>query len=83
MLPREMNGVVDPSLRVYGTTNIRVIDLSIIPLHIAAHTQGQHNLPECFQTSLLINLIAIVYAIAEQAADILKSEILSSQSEKI
>lgn len=39
MLPRELNGVVDSNLRVYGTKNIRVIDLSIAPLQVAAHTQ--------------------------------------------
>ncbi|KZS98842.1 GMC oxidoreductase [Sistotremastrum niveocremeum HHB9708] len=38
MLPKEKNGVVDPTLKVYGTKNIRVVDLSIVPLHIAAHT---------------------------------------------
>lgn len=41
MLPRELDGVVDPNLRVYGTKNIRVVDLSVVPLHIAAHTQGE------------------------------------------
>ncbi|KAJ7722931.1 GMC oxidoreductase [Mycena metata] len=40
MLPREKQGVVDPELRVYGTRNLRVVDISIIPIHIAAHTQG-------------------------------------------
>ncbi|EEB98134.1 hypothetical protein MPER_02412, partial [Moniliophthora perniciosa FA553] len=25
---------------VYNTTNIRVVDVSIIPLHIGAHTQA-------------------------------------------
>ncbi|KAJ7615326.1 GMC oxidoreductase [Roridomyces roridus] len=40
MLPKDKNGVVDPDLKVYGTTNLRVVDLSIIPLHIAAHTQA-------------------------------------------
>ncbi|KAF9528787.1 GMC oxidoreductase [Crepidotus variabilis] len=39
MLPREKQGVVDPQLKVYGTSNVRVVDISIIPLHIAAHTQ--------------------------------------------
>ncbi|KAI1328988.1 hypothetical protein F5Y16DRAFT_409507 [Xylariaceae sp. FL0255] len=32
MLPREMGGVVDPQLRVYGTANLHVCDASIIPL---------------------------------------------------
>ncbi|KAF8123488.1 alcohol oxidase [Boletus edulis] len=56
MLPLEDDGVVDPTLRVYGTTNLRVVDLSIVPLHVGSHTQ------------------TIVYAIAEQAADIIKAE---------
>ncbi|EGG12590.1 uncharacterized protein MELLADRAFT_100998 [Melampsora larici-populina 98AG31] len=39
MLPRELGGVVDPDLRVYGTHNLRVIDASIFPVHIATHPQ--------------------------------------------
>lgn len=42
MLPRSKNGVVDPSLKVYGTTNVRVVDLSIVPLHFSAHSQGMY-----------------------------------------
>ncbi|KIP10402.1 hypothetical protein PHLGIDRAFT_240841 [Phlebiopsis gigantea 11061_1 CR5-6] len=40
MLPRDKGGVVDPTLKVYGTTNLRVVDLSIVPLHFAAHPQA-------------------------------------------
>ncbi|KDQ20144.1 hypothetical protein BOTBODRAFT_27554 [Botryobasidium botryosum FD-172 SS1] len=57
MLPREKGGVVDPQLKVYGTSNVRVVDLSVLPLHVMAHTQ------------------AVVYSIAEQAADIIKGVI--------
>ncbi|CCM01756.1 uncharacterized protein FIBRA_03822 [Fibroporia radiculosa] len=60
MLPRESGGVVDPELKVYGTNNIRVVDLSIVPLHFAAHPQ------------------ATVYAIAEKAATIIKTNYVAS-----
>ncbi|KAF9265669.1 alcohol oxidase [Marasmius fiardii PR-910] len=40
MLPSQHGGVVDNKLKVYKTKNIRVADLSIVPLHIGAHTQA-------------------------------------------
>ncbi|KAF9558401.1 alcohol oxidase [Agrocybe pediades] len=40
MLPREDGGVVDTKLKVYGTTNLRVADVSIIPLQFGAHLQA-------------------------------------------
>jgi len=40
MLPRDIGGVVDTQLKVYGTSNIRVADLSVIPIHFAAHPVG-------------------------------------------
>ncbi|ORY64903.1 GMC oxidoreductase [Pseudomassariella vexata] len=40
MLPRSKGGVVDPSLRVYGTQNLRVVDAGVMPLIPAAHIQA-------------------------------------------
>lgn len=37
LMPRELGGVVDPTLRVYGTRNVRVVDASIIPLEHNGH----------------------------------------------
>ena len=34
MMPKEKGGVVDTQLKVYGTSNVRVIDASIFPLHV-------------------------------------------------
>ena len=55
-LPRGQGGVVNPRLKVYGTNNVRVVDASIAPLHVAAHIQ------------------ALVYGIAEAAADLIKAD---------
>lgn len=40
MLPRELGGVVDSSLRVYGVRGLRVVDASILPMPPAAHLQA-------------------------------------------
>lgn len=41
MLPRELGGVVDPTtLKVYGTTNLRIVDASVMPLTLATHPQS-------------------------------------------
>jgi choline dehydrogenase len=34
MLPREKGGVVDNQCKVYGTSNVRVVDASIFPTHV-------------------------------------------------
>ena len=56
MLPRGKGGVVDSQLKVYGTSNVRVADASIFPLHV----QG--------------NIVSLVYAVAEKAADLIKGK---------
>ena len=40
MVYDDRTGVVDSSLRVYGTRNLRVVDASIIPLELAMHIQA-------------------------------------------
>ncbi|GAW11276.1 hypothetical protein ANO14919_006190 [Xylariales sp. No.14919] len=37
MMSRELGGVVDSKLRVYGTKNVRVVDGSILPLQFSGH----------------------------------------------
>jgi len=40
MQPRQYGGVVSPSLKVYGTANVRVVDVSVVPIHVSSHTQS-------------------------------------------
>ncbi|KAJ1304689.1 hypothetical protein OPQ81_005828 [Rhizoctonia solani] len=40
MLPREDGGVVDSQLKVYGTANLRIVDASVIPIHLSCHIQS-------------------------------------------
>lgn len=40
MMPKEVGGVVDTSLKVYGTANVRVVDASVLPMQVCGHLQS-------------------------------------------
>ena len=40
MLPLDLGGVVDSKLEAYGTSNVRVVDISVIPVELTGHTTG-------------------------------------------
>ena len=56
MGPKQRGGVVDETLKVHGTSNLRVVDASVFPLQVRG------------------NLASLVYAVAERAADLIKSD---------
>ena len=37
MLPKNKGGVVDKTMKVYGTSNLRVIDASVVPYVVSSH----------------------------------------------
>ena len=36
-MPKELGGVVDNRLKVYGTSNVRVVDASVLPFQVSGH----------------------------------------------
>ncbi|KAJ5165850.1 hypothetical protein N7492_006146 [Penicillium capsulatum] len=40
MMPKELGGVVDTSLKVYGTSNVRIVDASVLPMQVCGHLQS-------------------------------------------
>jgi len=39
MLPQNQGGVVDSKLKIYGLSNVRVVDASVFPIQFATHLQ--------------------------------------------
>lgn len=37
MMPKQVGGVVDSKLKVYGTSNVRVVDAGILPMQVCGH----------------------------------------------
>jgi choline dehydrogenase len=37
MMSRDLGGVVDPELKVYGTANVRIMDASVLPTYFSGH----------------------------------------------
>lgn len=37
MMSRQLGGVVNKELKVYGANNVRVVDASILPLQMSGH----------------------------------------------
>ncbi|KAI1775350.1 GMC oxidoreductase [Hypoxylon cercidicola] len=81
MLPLEHGGVVDPSLRVYGTRNLRVVDAGVIPLIPGAHIQAavyavaekvRHLLYHSSRSGMF--MMKVLITARKQAADIIKAE---------
>lgn len=36
-MSRHLGGVVDQVLKVYGASNVRVVDASVLPIHTSGH----------------------------------------------
>ncbi|KAK9415566.1 putative Glucose oxidase [Seiridium unicorne] len=40
MIPQELGGVVSPTLQVFGTRSLRIVDAGILPFQITSHTMS-------------------------------------------
>lgn len=73
MKPREIDGVLDSRLRVYGTTGLRVVDASSFPslppgLSVVRRSVEMLNDPSAGHPQ------STVYALAEKASDQIKED---------
>ena len=76
MMKREWGGVVDDRLKVYGSTNLRIVDASIQPLIPATHLQATvYAVAEKVSVKLNARCWGVFkQANTKQAADIIKAD---------
>jgi choline dehydrogenase-like flavoprotein len=60
MMPRELGGVVNEELKVYGVQGLRVVDASVMPTLVGANTcQTVYAIAEKVRYKLLIELLIL------------------------
>ena len=77
MKPREEGGVVDKRLNVYGTTNLKCVDLSICPDNLGTNTYvtlRAHFVSPSFLTDRPLRYSSALL-VGEKGADLLSEEL--------
>ena len=73
MKPREKNGVVDPSLNVYGVRNLKVVDLSICPVSRRESISTLYL--SSYQDNLGTNTYSSALLVGEKGADLVAEDL--------